>query len=226
MSDLSFGSPWLLLLLPAVLVLAALPYWWKGRMGPAGMRYADTNLVSGRARSLRLRAMPFVPVLRFLALALVIVAAARPQVADAREVIRGEGVDIAIALDISVTFGWDDPGDPSITHYKALRRVGDSGGFTTIEENTGSTDTSYTDTTASAETGYEYRVVAVNGGGDSPEPDSLTAETLPEPTPTIAEVIEPEPEDDPIAERQVNLDDEKPDAPRLHVDGEPQNHKE
>ena len=69
-------------------------------------------------------------------------------------------------------------------------------------------------------------MVAVNGGGDSPEPDSLTAETLPEPTPTIVEVIEPEPEDDPIAERQVNLDDEKPDAPRLHVDGEPQNHKE
>ena len=108
MSDLSFGSPWLLLLLPAVLVLAALPYWWKGRMGPAGMRYADTNLVSGRARSLRLRAMPFVPVLRFLALALVIVAAARPQVADAREVIRGEGVDIAIALDISGSMGQTD----------------------------------------------------------------------------------------------------------------------
>ena len=107
-SDLSFGSPWLLFLLPAVLVLAALPYWWKGRMGPAGMRYADTNLVSGSARSLRLRVMPFVPVLRFLALALVIVAAARPQVADAREVIRGEGVDIAIALDISGSMGQTD----------------------------------------------------------------------------------------------------------------------
>ena len=108
MSDLSFESPWLLFLLPAVLVLAALPYWWKGRMGPAGMRYADTNLVSGSARSLRLRVMPFVPALRFLALALVIAAAARPQVADAREVIRGEGVDIAIALDISGSMGQTD----------------------------------------------------------------------------------------------------------------------
>ena len=136
------------------------------------------------------------------------------------------GLQLTTALDSSVTFEWGDSGDSSITHYKVPRRVGDSGKFTTIEENTGSTDTSYTDTTASAETGYEYRVVAVNGGGDSPESDSLTAETLPEASFTIVEVIEPEPEDDPIAERQVNLDDDRPDAPRLHVDGEPENHKE
>ena len=37
-----------------------------------------------------------------------IVAAARPQLADAREVIRGEGVDIAIALDISGSMGQTD----------------------------------------------------------------------------------------------------------------------
>ena len=104
MSDVSFESPWLLFLLLAVPVLAVLPYWWR-RMGPAGMRYADTRLVSGNSRSLRLRVMPFVSVLRHLALALLIVAAARPQVSDAREVIRGEGVDIAIALDISGSMG-------------------------------------------------------------------------------------------------------------------------
>ena len=57
---------------------------------------------------MRLRLMPYVSALRFLALALVIVAAARPQIADAREVIRGEGVDIAIALDISGSMGQTD----------------------------------------------------------------------------------------------------------------------
>ena len=76
-------------------------------MAPAGMRYADTRLASG-GRSLRLRAMPFIPTLRFLALALLIIAVARPQVAEAREVIRGEGVDIAIALDISGSMGQTD----------------------------------------------------------------------------------------------------------------------
>ena len=96
MNEVSFASPWLLFLLLAAPLLAApllaaLPYWWRRRLGPAGMRYADNRLVSGNSRSLRLRVMPFVSALRFLALALVIVAAARPQVSDAREVIRGEG---------------------------------------------------------------------------------------------------------------------------------------
>ena len=107
MSELSFASPWLLILLIGVPILAAMPYLWRRRMAPAAMRYADTRLTSG-SRSLRLRAMPFVPALRFLALALLIVAAARPQVAEAREVIRGEGVDIAIALDISGSMGQTD----------------------------------------------------------------------------------------------------------------------
>ena len=108
MSDISFGSPWLLLLLPGVVLLAALPYLWRRQMAPVGMRYADTGLVSGVGSSMRLRVMPFVSALRFVALALVIIAAARPQSGDAREVIRGEGVDIAIALDISGSMGQQD----------------------------------------------------------------------------------------------------------------------
>ena len=107
MSELSFASPWLLILLIGVPILAAMPYMWRRRMAPAAMRYADTRLTS-RSRSLRLRVMPFVPALRFLALALLIIAAARPQMAEAREVIRGEGVDIAIALDISGSMGQTD----------------------------------------------------------------------------------------------------------------------
>ena len=107
MSELSFASPWLLILLIGVPILAAMPYMWRRRMAPAAMRYADTRLTS-HSRSLRLRVMPFVPALRFLALALLIIAAARPQMAEAREVIRGEGVDIAIALDISGSMGQTD----------------------------------------------------------------------------------------------------------------------
>ncbi len=77
-------------------------------MGSAGMRYADNRPLSASSRSLRLRAMPFVSTLKFVALTLVIIAAARPQVSDASEVIRGEGVDIAIALDISGSMGQTD----------------------------------------------------------------------------------------------------------------------
>ena len=108
MSDFGFQSPWLLFLLLAVPLLAVVPRMWRRRMGPPAMKYADTGLVSTGGRSLRLRLMPWVSALRFIALALVIVAAARPQLADAREVIRGEGVDIAIALDISGSMGETD----------------------------------------------------------------------------------------------------------------------
>lgn len=108
LSDLSFDSPSLLLLLLAVPALAALPYWWRRRLAPAGMRYSNTGLVSGESRSRRLRLMPFVSALRFLALALVIIAAARPQVGESRHVVRGDGVDIAIALDISGSMGQTD----------------------------------------------------------------------------------------------------------------------
>ena len=78
----------------------------------------------------------------------------------------------------SVTLKWDDPGDSSITHYQVLRREGDSGSFTIIEENSGSADTTYTDTTVSADTGYEYRVMAVSDGGKSTESDNLSVRTL------------------------------------------------
>ena len=101
MSDLSFQSPWLLLLLPLTIVPALLAYIWNQWMGQATMRFTDIGLVASNRRSLRLRLTPFVPALRLLALGLVIVAAAGPRLADAREVIRGEGVDIAIALDVS-----------------------------------------------------------------------------------------------------------------------------
>ena len=108
MSGLSFESPWLLLLLPAVIAVGVLPYLWRRRVGPTGMRYSDNTLVISSGRSFRLRIAPFVPVLRLMAVALVVAAAARPQAADAREVVRGEGVDIAIALDISGSMGETD----------------------------------------------------------------------------------------------------------------------
>ena len=114
------------------------------------------------------------------------------------------GLVVSVALDNSVTFGWDDPGDSSIAHYKVLRREGDSGQFTTIEDNTGSADTSYTDNTVSADTAYEYRVIAVNGGGDSEESDSLSAQTSPEATVVIIVPPEEDPEEPPTSELQLD----------------------
>ena len=103
------------------------------------------------------------------------------------------GLAVSEALENSVTFVWDDPDSSSITHYKVLRSEGESGTFTTLVENTGSADATYTDTSVSADTGYEYRVVAENDNGTSPESDSLSVSTPPEATATVVEVPPEEP---------------------------------
>lgn len=100
-----FAAPWLLALIPALTILL----WWRGRRqrggdsggGMAAMRYSDVRAVAGGGRSLRLILRPLLPALRVLTLAALIVALARPQWVQAREIVRGEGVDIALALDIS-----------------------------------------------------------------------------------------------------------------------------
>ena len=88
----------------------------------------------------------------------------------------------------SVALAWDDPGDASITHYQVLRRdrdVHDTGEFVTIESNTGSATTSYTDDTVEPERRYVYRVKAVNQHGASQWSKFARANTpaAPEPAP-------------------------------------------
>ena len=67
-----------------------------------------------------------------------------------------------------VSLSWDDPGDSSITGYQVLRRnpaVDAKGVFHTVVDDTGSSGTSYVDTTVAAGTRYFYRVLARNAAG-------------------------------------------------------------
>ncbi len=88
----------LLLLIPAFFI-------WKritgNRYGVSGLRYPDIRVARGVQRSWRVVMRPLLSVMRALAVGLIVVGLARPQSIQAREVIRGEGVDIALALDIS-----------------------------------------------------------------------------------------------------------------------------
>jgi Ca-activated chloride channel family protein len=101
MTTLHFATPWLLLLLVIPLVLALVPLIARNRRQPAALQYSDVRLTAQLSPSLRQRGRFILPVLRFLALALLIIAVARPQAGSAREIITGEGIDIAIVLDIS-----------------------------------------------------------------------------------------------------------------------------
>ncbi len=101
MTTLHFASPWLLLLLLAPVLLALRPLLARTRQQPATLQYSDVRLAAQLSPSWRQRGRLVLPVLRFLALALLIVALARPQAGSAREIITGEGIDIVIVLDIS-----------------------------------------------------------------------------------------------------------------------------
>ncbi len=83
---------------------------------------------------------------------------------------------------------WDDPEDSSITGYQVLRRpldldeYGDGLGsaeFVAVVDDTGTSATTYTDTSVAARTRYVYRVKAWNAqglGGASNDADAETAE--------------------------------------------------
>ncbi len=99
--NIHFAAPWVLVLLPAVLALALLPRFARTRSKPAGLRFSDNSLTRVAPPTLKVALRPLLPALRWLAIALIIVAAARPQSREATEIVKGEGVDIALALDMS-----------------------------------------------------------------------------------------------------------------------------
>lgn len=99
---MTFGSPWLLLLLPlAVLV----PLWHRRRPAPTpALAVPDLGLLAraaGGHASWRVRLHWLPTALRVAGVALVVVALARPQRGLAVAAIPEEGIDIVLALDVS-----------------------------------------------------------------------------------------------------------------------------
>jgi Ca-activated chloride channel family protein len=95
---LHFAYPWFLLLL---ILLPPLALWLWRREKPVTVQYSDVRLVHDlpRSRCVQLRWLP--TGLRLLALALLIVGMTRPQASRDRQIIRGKGVDIVLAIDMS-----------------------------------------------------------------------------------------------------------------------------
>ena len=100
-----FESPWILTLLLLLPVLVAWPIFSKQWLRPAALRYADVKLATKSISSWRVAGRWLTYLLRLSIIALVIIALARPQTGQAREIISGEGVDIALAVDISGSMG-------------------------------------------------------------------------------------------------------------------------
>jgi len=93
-----FANPellWLLALLPLLLL-------WRGRRGPlAAIEYPSLVVVREAARSTRSRLGAILAGLPLLALALLIIALARPQQGQSNATIHASGVDIMLLMDVS-----------------------------------------------------------------------------------------------------------------------------
>ena len=95
---MTFAHPWLLLLL----LLLPLAAWLMGRRGSSpAFVYSSVKLVAGLAGARRSRAGNFLAALRWLALALLIVALAQPRLMKSTTEVKASGVDIVVALDMS-----------------------------------------------------------------------------------------------------------------------------
>src|SRR5260370_16257249 len=95
---MAFAHPvflWLLLLLPVVA-------WLKGKRGePPAFIYSSVQLMRGILNVTQARSGGFLTALRWLALALFIIALAQPRLTHSETSVRASGVDIVVALDMS-----------------------------------------------------------------------------------------------------------------------------
>ena len=98
--DITFANPkllWGLLIIPAAIVW----YIFRHKKQEASVRYSDTTGFDGLPRSWKVYARHILFVLQLAALALLMVAMARPQSSSTSQTSNIEGIDIILAQDIS-----------------------------------------------------------------------------------------------------------------------------
>lgn len=98
MAGYRFESPWLLL---ALLLLPLLVWLWSRRAWRPVIRFSDLRELRAASRPVARKARVILPILRLVALACLIVAAARPQKADQGTQTFVEGIAIEMVVDTS-----------------------------------------------------------------------------------------------------------------------------
>ena len=117
-----FAAPWLLL----ALLLLPLWMWLRGRFAPvAAVQFSSSQLLAAASRRTRSTRGRLLLALRYLALALLIVALARPQVDKGLSEREALGINIMFVLDFSGTMKTKDFSldNKRISRAEAMKRV-------------------------------------------------------------------------------------------------------
>lgn len=102
---MSFAHPYFLLLLLALPVLA----WWRTkRSRQAAFLYSSVQIVKGVSNLSKSAAARILPALRWLTLILFIIGLARPQLTESETSVSASGIDIVVAIDLSLSMMAED----------------------------------------------------------------------------------------------------------------------
>lgn len=122
-ADFDYANPWAFWFLLALPALALFEFWpGRSRHGAMAFTRASAFGRGGLSRGWRVYLVPVPRALRLAALALLILAMARPQISESEEA-RVEGIDIYLVLDMS---GSMQAVDMTLAEVEQLRALGDT----------------------------------------------------------------------------------------------------
>lgn len=99
--QISFANKWVLWLIPVVLLLAGLWYWWRAKRNYPSLKVSSSFAFKGFENPIAARIKQLLPVLRITVVVLLLIALARPQTNYDEEKVTTEGIDIVLAMDVS-----------------------------------------------------------------------------------------------------------------------------
>lgn len=101
LSHITFANKWVLWLIPVVVILAIVWWYFRQRKQYPTLTFSDTSAFKGFQNPLKGVLKKYAPLLRLLSLVSLLVALARPQTSFDESKVTTEGIDIVLAMDVS-----------------------------------------------------------------------------------------------------------------------------
>ncbi len=100
-SHITFADKWVLYTIPIVVVLMILWWFYSLRKKSPVLNYSDLSVFSNSKTPIRAIALKYLPLLRILVVAFLLLSLARPQSSFNESEITTQGIDIVMSLDVS-----------------------------------------------------------------------------------------------------------------------------